>query len=242
MKGAHLRRTPLRSKHEFLIFLFGLCLFGIGIGLMAADAHPDGRVSSITPQTTTTTVLIEQPVATGSSTDVTDTTVVIRARKRTVLTPVAAHSAPSTVPSSTTTTTEAPKTPLEVALKYLGQTGPWAEGGMYCAKFVSYVAEEAKVPSFIARSMPSDLYADALRDGRLAQAPAVGDMIFIDLFGPDGIGHGQVTHVGIVESINGDEISIIQGNGEPDPSVITRTTYHLGDGYIVGFAPFEAAS
>jgi hypothetical protein len=28
------------------------------------------------------------------------------------------------------------------------------------------------------------------------------------------------------------------GNGEPDPSVVTRTAYHLGDGYIVGFAPF----
>jgi hypothetical protein len=63
-------------------------------------------------------------------------------------------------------------------------------------------------------------------------------MIFIDLFGPDGIGHGQVTHVGIVESVIGDEIVIIQGNGKPDPSVVTRTTYHLNDGYVIGFAPF----
>jgi hypothetical protein len=71
-------------------------------------------------------------------------------------------------------------------------------------------------------------------------------MIFIDLFGPDGLGHGQVTHVGIVESIEGltegSTIGIVQGNGAPDPSVITRTTYHLGDGYIVGFAPFTKGS
>jgi hypothetical protein len=68
-------------------------------------------------------------------------------------------------------------------------------------------------------------------------------MIFIDLFGPGGIGHGQVTHVGIVETIEGvtegSAIGIVQGNGEPDPSLITRATYHLGDGYIVGFAPFS---
>jgi hypothetical protein len=66
----------------------------------------------------------------------------------------------------------------------------------------------------------------------------IGGMIFIDLFGPDGIGHGQVTHVGILESINGDELIIVQGNGKPDPTVVTRTTYHLGDCYVIAFAPF----
>jgi hypothetical protein len=65
-------------------------------------------------------------------------------------------------------------------------------------------------------------------DGRLTQEPVIGGMIFIDLFGPDGVGHGQVTHVGILESINGDELTIVQGNGKPDPTVVTRTTYHLG--------------
>jgi hypothetical protein len=145
-------------------------------------------------------------------------------------------------PPSTTTTTQSPKTPLEVALKYLGQTGPWADGGFYCAKAVSYFAEEAQVEGFVARDGPSPLYADAVADGRFTETPAVGDMIFIDLFGPGGIGHGQVTHVGIVETVEGltegSTIAIVQGNGAPDPSVITRTTYHLGDGYIVGFAPF----
>jgi hypothetical protein len=129
-----------------------------------------------------------------------------------------------------------------VALSQLGKTGSYADGGFWCAKFVSWTAEQAKVPGFISRDGPSALYADAVADGRLTQEPVVGDMIFIDLFGPGGIGHGQVTHVGIVESIEGltagSAIGIVQGNGEPAASVVTRTTYHLGDGYIVGFAPF----
>ena len=45
-----------------------------------------------------------------------------------------------------------------------------------------------------------------MRDGRFTQIPAVGDMIFIDLFGPDGVGHGQVTHVGIVEYVDGSTV------------------------------------
>jgi hypothetical protein len=148
-------------------------------------------------------------------------------------------------PSSTTTTTESPKTPLEVALSQLGKTGPYAEGGFWCAKFVSWTAEQAHVEGFVSRDGPSALYADAVAGGRFTQTPAVGDMIFIDLFGPGGISHGQVTHVGIVETseglAEGSAIGIVQGNGESDPSVITRTAYHLGDGYIVGFAPFDKA-
>jgi hypothetical protein len=106
---------------------------------------------------------------------------------------VAAHSAPSIL-SPSTTTTEAPKTPLEVALKYLGQTGPWADGGFYCAKAVPYFAEESHVDGFVSRDGPSALHADAVRDGRLTQTPTVGDMIFIDLFGPDDVPPGRRLH------------------------------------------------
>jgi hypothetical protein len=221
-----------------LIFLFGLCLFGIGVGILTADAKPEGRVSSITPESTTTTTVI------NSSVIVTETTTTVEPTTTTTAVTVPRKAAPvfrnavATAPSTTTTSTEAPKTPLEVALKYLGQTGPWADGGFYCAKAVSYFAEEAKVPGFISRDGPSALYADALSDGRLTQEPIIGGMIFIDLFGPGGIGNGQVTHVGIVEYVDGSTVGIVQGNGAPDPSVITRTTYELGDGYIVGFAPF----
>ena len=102
------------------------------------------------------------------------------------------------------------------------------------------MAEEAKVPGFISRDGPSALYADAKADGRLTQDPVVGGMIFIDLQGPEG--HSQPLHVGIVEYVEGTTVGIVQANGKPDPSVITRTTYELGDGYIVGFAALGEAA
>jgi hypothetical protein len=250
MKGAHLRRTPLRSRHEFLIFLFGLCLFGIGVGILTADAKPDGRASSITPESTitTTTMINSSAIVPETTTTVEPTTTTSRPdirvdknRGQLRVRPDQSTQVPD-INADTTTTSEAPKTPLEVALKYFGQTGPWADGGFYCAKAVSYFAEEAKVPGFISRDGPSALYADAVADGRLTQDPIIGGMIFIDLFGPDGIGHGQVTHVGIVEYVDGDTIGIIQGNGERDPSVVTRTTYEIGDGFVIAFAEFGATS
>ena len=68
----------------------------------------------------------------------------------------------------------------------------------------------------------------------------LGYMVFIDLFGPGGIGHGQVTHVGIVESIDGDEFTSIEGNAAPMSEVVTRQVHRIGDGFVIGFAPFSA--
>ena len=45
MKGAHLRRTPLRPRLEFALFLLAMCLFGVGIGLAVSNAQA-GRVIS----------------------------------------------------------------------------------------------------------------------------------------------------------------------------------------------------
>jgi len=211
------------------------CLFLLGMWRLAADAHPDGRVSS--PPPTTTTLINSSVIVPETTTTIAPTTTVVRhlgPLSRHQHAPVATHSAP--------TTTELPKTPLEIAQSQFGKTGPYADGGFWCAKFVSWTAEQATVPGFISRDGPSALYADAVADGRLTQEPVIGGMIFIDLFGPDGVGHGQVTHVGLVEYVDGSTVGIVQGNGEPDPTVITRTTYELADGYIVGFAPFEAAS
>jgi hypothetical protein len=229
---------------EFVIGLLGLAICGLGIGLVTADVleKPAVRISTEEPTTTTTMI--------NSSVIVPETTTTIEPASTTVPGPVGRVPAPVIKkaaamvanPSSTTTTTESPETPLEVAMSQLGKTGPYAEGGFWCAKFVRWTAEQAHVEGFISRDGPSALYADAVRDGRFTQIPSVGDIVFIDLFGPDEMGHGQVTHVGIVETINGDEIQIVQGNGKPDPTVITRTTYELGDGYIVGFAPFTKAA
>jgi hypothetical protein len=86
----------------------------------------------------------------------------------------------------------------------------------------------AKVPGFISRNGPSALWGAANADGRLTDQPVIGGMIFIDLFGPDGVGHGQVTHVGIVEYVEGTTVAIVKGNGKPDPSIVTRTTIAFG--------------
>jgi hypothetical protein len=244
MKAQHRRRAPYHPRLELAIGLLGLAVCVLGIGLVMADVMEKTRVEVRPQEPTTTTTMINSSVTEPETTTTVEPTTTTTPRPvgrapGPVIKKVAA-TAPSA--SSTTTTTESPKTPLEVALKYLGQTGPWADGGFYCAKAISYFAEEAQVEGFVSRDGPSALYADAVADGRFTQTPAVGDMIFIDLFGPDGIGHGQVTHVGIVEYVEGTTVGIVQGNGKPDPSVITRTTYHLGDGYIVGFAPFGEAA
>jgi hypothetical protein len=234
MKGAHYRVRNMSRLH-FALFLFGLCLFGLGIGIVSANAN----VSRVSDPTTTTFVL----TTTTTTTQVmTTTTADITRPKRTVLHQRAEIGTALSIAreTTTTTTTEAPKTPLEVAQSQVGKTGPYAEGGFWCAKAVSYFAAQAEVPGFKPADGPSALYADAVADGRFTDKSAVSFMVFIDLFGPGGIGHGQVIHVGIVESIDGDAVNIIQGNGDPDPSMVTRTTYHLGDGYIVGFAPFSA--
>jgi CHAP domain len=239
VKGAHLhRRPPLPMPVQACIFIAGLILFGAGIAIAAADDHPDGRVSSVTAQSTTTTI---EPTTRTTVQEMTTTTAP-RPVGRTAA-PVRSYAFKATAATSTvletTTTTETPTTPLEIAQSQVGKTGAYAEGGFWCAKFVSWIAEQAKVSGFISRDGPSALYADAVADRRLTQEPVVGGMIFIDLFGPNGIGHGQVTHVGIVASVTGDELVIIQGNGKPDPSVVTRTTYKIGDGFVIAFAPFS---
>jgi hypothetical protein len=244
MKGNHYRPWNW-SRPNLIMFVLALCVSVIGL-VLGVEALHDKRAESITPATSTTIPMIlgDPVVATTMVTTVARATTSTTAVRKAEVQIGTALFIVREVSTTTTTTTEAPKTPLEVALKYLAQTGPWAEGGFYCAKAVSYFAEEAHVEGFVSRDGPSALYADALADGRFTQTPTAGNMIFIDLFGPDGIGHGQVTHVGIVETVEGlaegSVIGIVQGNGEPDPSVITRTTYHLGDGFIVGFAPFTA--
>jgi hypothetical protein len=231
MKGAHLRRPPYRPRLEFAIGLLGLAICGLGIGLVMTDILNERPVPISSQEPTTRTTMINssviEPETTTTTVEPTTTTTEPRPVGRVPAPVLKKALAAVAVPSSTTTTTEVPKTPLEVALSQLGKTGPYADGGFWCAKFTSWTAEQAKVPGFISRDGPSALYADAVADGRLTQEPVVGGMIFIDLFGPDGIGHGQVTHVGIVESVTGDELVTIEGNAKPNPDVVTRHVRHM---------------
>ena len=49
-----------------------------------------------------------------------------------------------------------------------------------------------------------------------------------------------MSHVGIVESVDGQVIHTIEGNADGS-GLVTRQTREIGDGYVIAFAPFEAA-
>jgi hypothetical protein len=231
MKGAHLRRSW--SRRSFAVFIFGLCPFGLGIGILSANADVSrASVTSTTtfaPTTTTTQVM-------------TTTTAAITRPKPTVVRRRAEIGTALSIARETTTTTtvtnEVPKTPLEIAQSQVGKTGPYAEGGFWCAKFVSFVAEKAEVPGWESSDSPAVLHTNAFNDGRLALAPDIGYLVFIDLTGQNNA-NDYISHVGIVESIDGDTIHTIEGNAD-DSGVVTRQQRQIGDGYVIDFAPFTA--
>lgn len=197
---------------------------------VAARHHSHG-----VPDFSTTTA----PATTSSST----TTAAPRRVEIGTAISIVRHATTTTQRVTTTTTTPSSVSEgvLAVARAEVGKSGPYADGSFFCAKFGSYVGRQAKVPGFVYRDGPAALYADAVSDGRITANPRPGDLAFIDLFGPDGIGHGQATHVGIVESVDGNDLTVLQGNGQPDPSVVTRTSqYRIGDGYVKAFARFGA--
>jgi CHAP domain len=242
MKGAHLRRRF--SLSDYCLMALAACLFIIGAWHMAVDANPDGRVSSLTVKnTTTTTALINSSAIEPETTTTVEPTTTTTAPSAPRKAPRVSKNAVASValPSSTTTTTESPKTPLEVAQSQVGKTGSYADDGFWCAKFVSWTAELAKIENWESSDSPARLYQLAKDDGRLISEPYPGVMVFIDLTGRN-FANQYISHVGIVESVNGDELVIIQGNGNPDPSVVTRKTYKIGDGFVIGFAEFEARS
>ena len=103
--------------------------------------------------------------------------------------------------------------------------------------FVSWVAEQTQIAAFRSETSPAYLHTDAKLAGQLRSTPIPGGMAFIDLQGLDNA-TDYITHVVIVESVDGNKVHVIQGNGNPDPTVVTRTTYTIGDGYLIDFTPF----
>jgi hypothetical protein len=240
MKGAHYRVRNMSRAH-FTLFVFAICLsiFGLGLGILAADAEV-GRVSAITTSTF---------VPTTTTTQVTRTTA-IPAEKHRLLrvdpqkneglaSTTQIGTALSIVREPTTTTPEPPKTPLEVAQAEVGTTGPYADGGFWCAKFQSWLAEQAKVEGFEQSDSPARLYAVAKEQGRLTDTPQPGYLVFIDLTGQNNA-NDYISHVGIVESVDGEVIHTIEGNADKS-GLVTRQTRRIGDGFVVDFASFDKA-
>jgi hypothetical protein len=106
---------------------------------------------------------------------------------------------------------------------------------------------------------PARLYQLAKDDGRIVAKPYPGVMVFIDLTGQNfangyisRVGHRGIgewrqdrDHSGITGVVAGSagrllaEYRSVICNGNPDPSVVTLTTYEIGDGYVIAFASFS---
>lgn len=128
------------------------------------------------------------------------------------------------------TTTSIPrlKTPLEVAQSMIGHRPTYADKGFWCALFVNDVAQKVGLKNWTNEPGPSDLFNDALRDGRVHPQPQVGDMAFFDLRGLSNKSSDvdiQVMHVGIVETVPGNSFTSIEGNAHSE--VVVRRTHQL---------------
>jgi hypothetical protein len=243
MNGAHLRRAPYRPRLEFTIGLLGLAICALGIGLVTADVLDKTPAELRLQEPTTTTTMINSSVIEPETTTTVEPTTTTPAKnpplsrvylqKARVFVPTTVASQQATI----TTTTEAPKTPLEIAHAELGKTGPYAEGGFWCAKFVSWVAEQAKVEGWQSNDSPARLHTIAKEQGRLTDTPLPGYLVFIDLTGQNNANE-YISHVGIVESVEGTTIHSIEGNAD-NSGLVTRQTREVGDGFVVDFARFE---
>lgn len=141
---------------------------------------------------------------------------------------------PKTIPPETIPTPQPTFTFLEVVQGEVGKSGIYTEGGFWCAKFVSWATEQVNLSGWNTDS-PSTMHVIADEKGLISDQPVVGGLIFIDLFGGDPSGGGQITHVAVVESVQGAKIGTIEGNADGS-DVVIRKVRHLNDGYVVAFS------
>jgi hypothetical protein len=243
VKAQHRRPMPYRPRLEFAIGLVALAVCGLGIGLVMVDVldKDEARISPQPPTTTSTVMINSAVVEPETTTTLEPTTTVPRLAGRGTPAPVIKKvAAAAPVLSSTTTTTKAPTTALRIAQAEVGKTGSYAEGGFWCARFVSWAAEQAEVGGWQSNDSPARLHATAMDEGRIVAEPYPGVMVFIDLTGQN-FANQYISHVGIVESVNGDEFVSIEGNSD-NSGQVKRVTRKVGDGYVVSFAAFGSES
>jgi hypothetical protein len=217
---------------QFSLIVLAFALYGIGVNIISGIASPTAA-----PQLASEFI---EPEPTTTLAEITTTTTAPLPRLSTTQAPKPKRSAPTSASKrqiSTTTTTETPKTPLEVAQSQVGKSGPYAEGGFFCAKFASWVADQAKIESFQQSDSPARLHTIAKEEGRLTDTPLPGYLVFIDLTGENNR-NDYISHVGIVESVEGQTIVSIEGNAD-DSGLVTRQTRKVDDGYMIDFAPFS---
>lgn len=166
------------SRAHFGIVLLGLCLLGMGIGILSVHMQ-SGEASADEPSPTTTT--FTEPTTTTTS-EVTTTTTTPKqrptARRTEVGTP---RSIVRARPTTTTSTTQQRRTPLEIAQSEVGKVRPeYFSADGWCYRLVNWAAEQAGIPGWQSESSESALYVDAVADGRFTQNLSVGDMVFIE--------------------------------------------------------------
>lgn len=108
----------------------------------------------------------------------------------------------------------------------------------WCATFVSFCAMAAALSDFPFECSCEKMIAGFQKLGRWiendAYIPAAGDIIFYD-WQDTGLGdnHGAADHVGIVENVTADNITVIEGNYS---NAVKRRIIKINNRYIRGFA------
>lgn len=111
-------------------------------------------------------------------------------------------------------TNSGPKVDKYLAAVGLGPGNPW------CAAFVFYMCDNAGVPKEIWKSLDNRAYCPSIESwarslGILGQAPKRGDFALLQMHDSKGQYSG---HIGIVESVDGNDIHTIEGNTSPQGS------------------------
>jgi surface antigen len=110
---------------------------------------------------------------------------------------------------------------------------PQVVNGDWCDAFISWCAAQAKQGDVVGASAWVPTHVDFFKArGQFGQTPRVGAIVFMDFV--IGVG-GDGSHVGIVETVNGDgTVGTIEGNTSAGghPSICTRRTRSLD---IIGY-------
>jgi uncharacterized protein (TIGR02594 family) len=96
-----------------------------------------------------------------------------------------------------------------------GLEAPW------CAGFVSYVLEQAKIDSLEYSLSAKSIYNEAKRENKLTKYPQAGDLIAFWR----GSKNSWMGHIGIIEKVDNNYIYTIEGNVGDYPSNVSRFKY-----------------
>lgn len=120
------------------------------------------------------------------------------------------------------------KLPRGYAVKYSDE---------WCATYISYLAIVCNATDIIPTECGCEEMIKLMQDKGIWQEndnykPTAGDIIFYNWNGGTGENTGWAHHVGIVESVSGNIINIIEGNKS---NAVNRRVIAIGDKYIRGY-------